>query len=169
MRTRIWQSALLAGVVRLFVTDMSVAQESRIGGIQLLPGYKHEEQQGFDSIVGRIVKPKGLTISYDIGAIPQGGLRFGGSFNDQPKAVPENQLRWYKEQMVQGEPMHIAYLKDDSLMVSFPKSIPGKGINFHTKVKTIDEMTDALLMLMTFPKVKEAKEAKDKKSDEASK
>ncbi len=125
--------------------------DDRIGGIQLLPGYKHEKLQGIDSIVGRIAKPGGLTIHYEIGAIPQGGLRFGGSFVDRPKKVPQDQLRWYREQMVQGQPVHIAYLKNNSLLVSYPQTIPGKGINFHTQVKSTEELADALLMLLTFP------------------
>jgi hypothetical protein len=157
---------LLTGVAILFLmTQSAFSDDPRIGSIKLLPGYKHEKLQGFDSIVGTIAKPKGkgLTILYDIGAIPKGAIRFGGSFTDRAKLAPKNQLRWYKEQTIKGDPVHIAYLKDDSLLVAFPKSIPGKGINFYTEVKTLEEMTDALLMLMTFPKDKAPKkvEAKD--------
>ena len=129
----------------------------RIGGIQLLPGYKHQKLQGIDSIVGKIVKQGGLTIFYEIGGIPKGGLRFGGSFTDRPQRTPKSQRRWYKEQLIHGEPVHIAYLKDNRLLVSYPKSLPGKGINFSTKVGSADEMAEALLMLLTFPQRKRSR------------
>ena len=131
--------------------EFAFAGDEHIGGIRLLPGYKHEALQGFDSIVGRIVKQDGLTISYEIGGIPIGNLRLGGSFTDRPKLTPKANLKWYREQTVNGQPVHIAYLKDNTLLVSYPKTIPNKGINFHAKVKSTEEMADVLLMLLTFP------------------
>ncbi len=145
--------------VQLFACQTLSAEENRLGGMRLLPGYQHEKLQGIDSVVGRIVKKKGLTIMYEIGEIPQGGLRFGGSFLDRPKQTPKQQLKWYREQMVNGQPMHIAYLKNKSLLVSFPESIKDHGINFHVdNVKSMKEMADVLLMLTTFPEAKVKKE-----------
>ena len=131
--------------------DLASAGDDGLGGIRLLPGYKHEKLKGIDSIVGRIVKQNGLTIQYEIGGIPEGRLRFGGSFTDRPKLTPKKQLKWYREQMVKGQPVHIAYLKNNTLLVSYPKSIPKKGINFYAKVNSTEEMVDVLLMLLTFP------------------
>ncbi len=128
-----------------------VAQENPLGGIQLLPGYKHEPLQGIDSVVGRIVGPKGLVIQYEIGRIPRGGLAFGGGFVNAAKRAPKNQLRLYREQQVHGHPVHLAYLKDGTLIVTFPRSIPGKGINFRTKVTRPEQMAEVLLMLLGFP------------------
>jgi len=147
------------GFVYLLAGESAMADNSRIGGIKLLPGYKHEQLQGIDSIVGKIVNPKGLSIFYEIGPIPQGPFATGGSFTDRPKKTPKTLLRWYKEQTIQGQPVHIAYLKNKTLLVSYPKSIPKNGINFSTKVESADEMADALIMLLTFPqpKVKEKK------------
>lgn len=142
-------AALLAGAV-------PAEAASPLEGMQLLPGYVHQPLQGIDSVVGRIVKKDGLTLTYEIGSLPQpGGLRLGGQFSDRPKQVPPARLRWYREQLVHGQPVHIAYLKDDSLMVSFPL----KGMNIHTKVTSTSEMADALLMILTYPGVKPEKPA----------
>lgn len=127
------------------------------GGIRLLPGYKHVPLQGIDSIVGRIEKPGGLQMTYEIGHVPKAGEpTFGGSFTDRPKQLPKARLRWYREQVVGGQPMHVAYAKDRTLHVSFPKL----GVNVFAKVNSADDMADALLMLATIPNPKGKPRAK---------
>ena len=124
------------------------AADARLGGIRLLPGYVHQPLQGFDSIVGKITKKDGLQINYEIGGIPKpGGIRLGGQFSDRPKLTPKNQVRWYREQIVNGQPVHLAYRKDDVLLVSYPK----KGMNLSVKLRSADEMAEALLMILTYP------------------
>ncbi|MCA9117394.1 MAG: hypothetical protein KDA79_20130 [Planctomycetaceae bacterium] len=141
-------ASALTAVVCLACALPANAAENPLGGMQLLPGYVHQPLQGIDSVVGRITKKDGLTLTYEIGSLPQpGGLRLGGQFSDRPKQVPPAQLRWYREQVVHGQPVHLAYLKDNQLMVSFPL----KGMNVHTKVENADEMAEALLMLLTYP------------------
>ncbi len=147
--------AMVTGICLAGVRSLS-AQEERLGGIKLLPGYKHEPLQGIDSIVGRIVGPKGLVIHYEIGIIPRGPFAIGGAFVNAAKRVPKDRLRLYREQVIQGHPVHVAYLKDGTLIVTYPKSIPGKGINFRTKVSGPEQMADVLLMLLTFPRGKPA-------------
>lgn len=125
------------------------AEDPPPGNIQLLPGYTHKALQGIDSRPGVIEKEGGLKIHYDIGAvIPPGQPRFGGSFSDRPKAVPENQRHWYKEQTIAGQPVHIAYTKQNVLMAAFPKG----GINFSVKAKTTEDVTDALLIILSYAK-----------------
>jgi hypothetical protein len=143
-----------------FVTTVSsaAAADDRLGGMQLLPGYTHQKLQGFDSIVGKISKQNGLQISYEIGSLPRpGGIAFGGQFSDRARKTPKNQLRWYKEQIVNGQPVHLAHRKDGYLLVSFPK----KGMNFTARVTSPEEMVDALLMILTYPNpvIKEAGKA----------
>jgi hypothetical protein len=124
------------------------------GAIKLLPGYVHEPKQGFDSIVGTIAKKGGLEINYDIGRVPKpGGLRLGGDFVDQPKQVPKDMLDWYKEQVVQGHEVHLAYGKDKLLLASFP----AHGVNFAAKAATPEDLADALLIILTFPKAEAKK------------
>ena len=121
-----------------------------IGGMRLLPGYKHTKLQGIDSIVGKIEKAGGLTIMYEIGNIPRAGApRFGGSFTDRPKTTPAKNGRWYKEQIVNGRLMHLAHTKNGYLFVSVQQG--RKGINFSVKIKNSEELTEALLMIVTYP------------------
>lgn len=130
------------------VVSSTLAADARLGGMRLLPGYVHQPLQGFDSIVGKITKKDGLQINYEIGGIPKpGGLRLGGQFSDRPKLTPKKQVRWYREQIVGGQPVHLAYRKDNILLVSYPK----KGMNLSVKLHSADEMAEALLMILTYP------------------
>lgn len=143
-------AALLAAVVACgaVASPLAAADDGPLGSMTLLPGYEHRPLQGIDSVVGQIVKEDGLTLTYEIGAVPKpGGLMLGGMFSDRPKKTPENRRRWYKEQTINGQPMHLAYLKDRQLLVSFPK----QGMNVSGTVKTPEEMADVLLMLTTYP------------------
>lgn len=129
-------------------TSSHAAGKAILGGIRLLDGYTHQPLQGIDSVVGRISKEGGLQITYEIGSLPRpGGLRLGGQFSDRPKQTPKDQLQWYREQTVNGEPVHLAYTKNDLLMVSYPK----RGMNLSVKVTNAEEMADALLMILTIP------------------
>ena len=113
-----------------------------------MPGYKHVPLQGIDSLVGEIKKEGGLRIRYEIGRVTKPGApRTGGSFSDRAKQADKDKIRWYREQVVGGQPVHLAYRKDNVLLVSFPK----KGLNLTVEVQTPGDMADALLMIMTFP------------------
>ncbi|MEQ8786982.1 MAG: hypothetical protein RIC55_11810 [Pirellulaceae bacterium] len=126
----------------------ALAADGPPGAMRLLEGYEHQPLQGIDSIVGRISKEGGLQITYEIGSVPKpGGFQLGGQFSDRPKNVPKEELRWYREQTVNGQPVHLAHRKDDVLLVSFPR----QGMNFSTTVRTADDMAAALLMILTYP------------------
>ena len=117
------------------------------GKMALLPGYKHEPLRGIDSIVGKISKPKGLVIQYEIGRVVKAGQpRLGGDFTDQAKAIAEAERQWYKEQTLGGQTIHLTLTKKDGLLVSYPDS----GINFYVTVKTPEEVTEALLMILSY-------------------
>jgi len=117
------------------------------GGMQLLPGYKHLPLQGIDSVIGRIERDGGLQISYEIGHVQAPGEpRLGGSFSDRAKLSPGHETRWYREQTVDGQPVHIAFRKDGILLVSYPNS----GMNLATQVADAGEMAEALLMILTY-------------------
>ena len=120
----------------------------QLGGMRLLPGYQHQPMQGHGYIVGRIIKKSGLEIGYEIGRVTEPAkVIIEGRFQDRPKMTPKDHIRWYREQVVNGQPMHIAYRKDKILFVSFPN----KGMNFSAKISNGDEMAEMLLMIMTYP------------------
>jgi len=118
------------------------------GGMRLLPGYTHKPLQGIDSVVGRVVKDAGWIISYEIGRVSKPGRpRMGGDFSDRAKRMPKTKVRWYREQTVNGQPVHMALSKSDTLLVSFPT----KGMNFHTTIRSSEQLVDAMLMILTYP------------------
>jgi hypothetical protein len=146
-------ASILVTVSVSAVSAAFFAGEKPPGAINLLPDYTHERKQGFDSIPGVISKKGGLEIVYDIGSIPKPGApRFGGQFSDRAKAVPAAQRLWYKEQIVNGQPVHLAWTKQKRLLASYPKS----GINFSVNVKTFEELADALLIILSYPEAPKA-------------
>ncbi len=146
-------------IVFLSLTATDAFSAHPLGGMRLLEGYKHRALQGIDSTVGQVEKKGGMTIHYEIGRItPPGAPATGGSFSDNAKMTPRKLLRWYREQTVNGQPVHIAYRNDNVLLVSFPR----KGMNMNVRVRSIDEMADALTMILTYP----GPEVKDRSPDD---
>ena len=139
---------LIAAVSANQPKNASPAAVAAPGGMQLLPGYTHKPLQGIDSIVGQIVKDDGWKISYEIGRVSKPGQPMtGGGFRDRPKLMPKAKVRWYRQQTVNGQPVHLALSKDDTLLVSFPD----KGMNFHANIRSSEQLTDAMLMILTYP------------------
>lgn len=134
------------------------AQTPLPGGfeINLLPGYEHQPLQGIDSIVGRIAKKEGLTITYEFGRIPQGNLRLGGDYSNYALRVPEKDRLWLKEQTIKGRKIHVVYGKDQRLTVSTEAT--KMGANFTATAKTPGDVADVLLMVFSFAERKEQRE-----------
>jgi len=132
----------------LAAVDEASADDARLRGMRLLPGYTHVPKQGFDSLVGEINKEGGLSIRYEIGRVAKpGGPAMGGDFRDHAKLTPKEKLQWYREQTVGDQPVHLAYRKDKVLLASFPKT----GMNLHTTIKSTEDFADAMLMILTYP------------------
>ncbi len=83
------------------------------GGIKLLDGYVHIQEQGYDTWVGRIKKEGGLNIKYDIG-------RLAGEYVNQ--CVRENTCAWYKEQQLKGGLVKIALTEDGRIYRYVPEN-----------------------------------------------
>ena len=138
-------------VILLALTAVGSASgaDAPLGGLQLLSGYQHVPLQGIDSAVGEIKKEGGLRIMYEIGRVSKpGSPQMGGDFRDRAKLMPKEMLQWYREQTVNDQPVHLALSKDKVLLASFPKV----GMNFTTKVESSEDLVDALLMILTYPK-----------------
>jgi len=132
----------------LLVAFPAMAADTPPGGMKLLPGYTHRPLQGIDSVVGEIVKEGGLKISYEIGHVSKPGEPMvGGGFRDRPKLLPKAKVRWYREQTINSQPVHVAFSKDRMLLVSFPE----KGMNFGAKIGSSEQFADAMLMIVTYP------------------
>jgi hypothetical protein len=109
------------------------------GNIKLLPDYTHESKQGIDSAVGIISKKDGLTISYDIG-------RMAGNYVGSVYSREKPNLVWLKTQKINNQEVVILYLKNGNVYATFQDS----NANFFATVKTDEELTDFLLMIMTY-------------------
>jgi len=149
MRSRfILSCTLFAAILGMTLSATGQEDTPPPGAITLLPGYTHKALQGIDSRPGMISGENGLQINYDIGAVvAPGAPRFGGSFSDRAKAVPAEQRHWYKEQVVAGQPVHLVLTKGKVLMASYPKA----GINFSAEIKSSEQLTDALLIILSYP------------------
>lgn len=142
----------------LISTFNSQAEDNaQLGGMRFLKGYQNQPEQGIDSKVGRIFKKDGLEIHYEIGTLPKLGVtKHSGQFSDLPKLTPKDQLNWYQEQIVCGQPVHLAHRKDNVLLISFPQL----GANFRVTITSPEEMAEALLLILTYPERKEGEEGK---------
>ena len=151
--------ALVGGLLLSIVSSLFAdSADSRLGGMRLLDGFEHQALEGIDSKVGVIQKKKGLKINYEIGTLPKAGMpRMGGQFTDKAKALPEVDLTWYREQTINGQAVHLAKRKDGVLLVSFPQ----KGINFSAQIDSEEELTDALLMILSYPTAAKGADSND--------
>jgi hypothetical protein len=113
------------------------------GGIKLLPGYQHQKLQGIDTRVGKISKEGGLAIEYDIG-------RLAGNY---AKGQDKAGLLWFKEQVVGGRSVQLAFTKDRTLIVTFPET----HANFSGKTKSDEDLADMLLMVLSYAPEAKAK------------
>jgi hypothetical protein len=113
-------------------------QPSPPGNIILLPGYSHTREQGYDTLVGKISKEKGLEIKYDIGHVA-GNYALGNS-------VDKKNLVWLKIQKTNNLQLLITYLKDGNIYATFPE----EDANFYSMIKTNEDLADFLITIMTY-------------------
>ena len=141
----------MLGLALACVIPVAAAQSkmpAALMGMRLLPGYQHRPLQGMDSVIGEIARSEGLTLRYEIGRVPTTvKFRRGGDFTDAARTLTPPMTRWYKEQSVLGEPVHLAYTTRDQLVISFPQ----RGVNIVVVAKTLEEVAEALLMVLTIP------------------
>jgi hypothetical protein len=142
------KSFLLFGLL-IGLTFSSLAQNTKIfvfptptpvpppGNIKLLEGYTHTKRQGIDTSVGEIGKPDGIVIRYDNGALAG---RVAGRYCGSGKCL------WYKKQVVNGLDIWIGLTNDGKIVATFPE----KYANFYAQTKSSEDITDFLLMILTY-------------------
>lgn len=109
------------------------------GGIKMLPGYQHRPKQGVDSFTGTIGKPGGLQIEYDIGEM-------AGNYTECTSCGWIKGEVWRKKQIVNGQDVVCVWTNKKRLVVSYPAS----HANFVATILTKDQLTDMLLIVLTF-------------------
>ena len=134
MKKMLW---LYSAIILLALPSYPQATKADLpGSIQLLPGYTHKKEQGFDTSIGKIYKVRGITISYDIGGLA------GRRIDPEEKS----DYAWYKEQTINNQTVRIAMSRDRELTVTFVKD----SANFWARVRTNEDITDVLLMVLTY-------------------
>lgn len=156
MAGRNWLAGVSGTLLMLVLSSPAAFGQTALPGgleVTLLPGYKYEPKQGFDSIVGVLEKKEGLTITFEIGHNPPPGApRFGGSFTNQALQLREADRLWLKEQTVGGRKFHLAYSKEQYLTIT--SATEKQGINFSVLAKTPEDIADAILMALSLTEAK---------------
>lgn len=142
----------IAVVVLLNAAGLAVADRIDVGSgtIQLLDGFKHERQQGRDTLVGRITDAAGrLEIRYEIGEMAGAAMHAGRKAD----------CIWYREQVVGGRRICSGLLKDGAGRELLVTIMSAEGIkadkkatwaNFAAKVATEEDVADTLLTALSY-------------------
>jgi hypothetical protein len=104
-------------------------------GIELLPGYKHFQEQGIDTSVGRIAKGERTVIRYDIGTL-------AGLHVDPDKKAYCGR---YAEEDVGGQAMRLCVTGNTFTLVFVEASA-----NFYGQAQDERELFDLIHMVKTF-------------------
>lgn len=151
---------ILIGALVLFTTAFT--DDQPYGSLRLLDGYKYKRTQSTDTIGGMIYKDDGLTIEFE------SGVSQGYAADPRQRAT----YIWFREQVVNGHRVFVALgevgkatrwtpqrpRKKKSrhvLIVTFPGNFgPNDAANFYAEVIDEKDVTDTLLMVLTFDPTK---------------
>jgi hypothetical protein len=112
------------------------------GSIRLLPGYSHQREMGIDSLAGRISKPGGPTIRYDMRKYGTTGAH---------DLIQSGKAIWSKSQVIDGTSVTMAMRDDQTLVLTVGKtSDSNESESFVVEsVRTPEDVADVLLMLLS--------------------
>ena len=127
--------SLLLGVLLAGVSAAQEPSSPAPGGIKLLPGYTHVQEQGSEAGVGLIVKGDRAVIRYDID--PLAGLRVDPKERDRCSV--------YQEQHVEDQTMRLC-VSGNAFTLVFVEA----GANFYGEARDQKELFSLVSMLKTF-------------------
>ena len=134
------KKGVILGLAVLFFGTICTAQTGSVpGNIRLLPGFVHHRGQGIDSMVGSITRKDGLVIQYDIG-------KAAGVYTDCEWCGWTDGELWRRSQIVGGHEVRIVLTKSKRLVISFPDA----PANFYATIGSDADLTDTLLMVLTY-------------------
>lgn len=97
----------------------------------------HTREQGIDTRVGKISKPKGMTIGYDIGPL-------AGNYADGTRK--DGKCAWFKKQKVNQQECQICLEKNGYIYATFPADYA----SFMGQTKSPEDVADFLIMILTY-------------------
>lgn len=132
----------LALCLSLFCAAAGAVGQSREasipGNIKLLPGYTHTSVRPIDSAyAGRIWKPHGLVIGYDIGMA-------AGHY--ETSLGWTSRAEWKLDQVMNGKRVVCIFTKSHELLIAFPDDLA----NFTAKIRTKRDLAEMMLMVLTY-------------------
>lgn len=147
------KSFLLSAILALSVLYSSAQTKTLIlpnpeppppGNMLLLPDYTFTKKPGIDSSNGIISKKDGLQIEYAAG-------NNMGDFASDAYHKERSNVDWRKKQFVNNRYLTLVYFKNGKIYATFnqSKEFPIL-VNFYSTVKNNEELTDFLLMIMTY-------------------
>ncbi|HRH40421.1 MAG TPA: hypothetical protein PKY82_02165 [Pyrinomonadaceae bacterium] len=108
------------------------------GNMKLLNKYFYKKGWAIDAAVGTISKENGLQIEYSSG-LNMGNFAADAIYKERRNVV------WIKDQEVNNKKVLLVYLNDGRIYATFEERT-----NFTSTVKTNEELTDFLIMIMTY-------------------
>jgi hypothetical protein len=111
-------------------------REATLSPVRLLPEYKIRWASDIDSWGGTIWNDAGLKIVFHHDL-------YGGVLADQ---VDKNEVVWQAEQQVNGQQVICVYTKSNHFIVSIPKLV----VNFEADIRSQKDLTEMLLMALTW-------------------
>jgi hypothetical protein len=108
------------------------------GGIKLLPGYVASPPSSISS-AWTISKKDGVTIRYT------GGNVANVIHDHVQDAKRDGSALWTKEQLFGSQKAEVAMTKDGRMLIHIAP------FNFEAKVESVEQATDMLLMVLTYP------------------
>ena len=147
------KSLLLSAILALSVLYSSAQTKTLIlpnpeppppGNMLLLPDYIFTAKRGIDSFLGTIGKKDGLQIEYAAG-------NNMGDFASDAYYKERANVDWRKRQYVNNRYLTLVCFKNGKIYATFnqSKEFPIL-VNFYSTVKNNEELTDFLLMIMTY-------------------
>jgi len=130
--------ALCSGIAAQSLSESRVIGPTR-SPVNLLRGYRIQILPGIDSGAGRVWKEGGLNIEIEMCC----------GFGNAADSVPKSKLQWREEQTTNGHRVILVLTKANELIVSYP----GFVTNFKVKIKNSRDLTQALLMILSYDQV----------------
>jgi len=142
-RLRVIPVTLALAVMGLLVALGQVKDSVRAGpgGMRLLPGYLHEREMGIDTCPGKIWKPAGPEIGYDIGFFAADAAHVLAT---QPGVA------WSKTQDTGRSTIAVTMTRGRYLGITVTSKAHSDKAGFVIQNATDEALADALLMIMTY-------------------
>jgi hypothetical protein len=154
-RPSLWRATMSKSVLALSIITLSVLSVLSTYGqvgptkwrdshvpFRLLAGYKIKSFSGFEGgASGTIWKENGPNIQFGLGRLDA----------SEADSIPAEQVLWREEQEIGEKHFTLVYTRSGELVTTADGKVP--LANFHTKIRNQQDLTEVLLMFLTYEPV----------------